>query len=57
MRIDEFIQRLEGVKPDSNGYIARCPAHDDTTPAYLFQQVTMTVFYSNAIRAAVQEPY
>ncbi len=33
MRIDEFIQHLDGVKPDSNGYIARCPAHDDTTPS------------------------
>ena len=33
MRIDEFIQHLDGVKLDSNGYIARCPAHDDTTPS------------------------
>ena len=33
MSIDEFIQHLDGVKPDSNGYIARCPAHDDTTPS------------------------
>ena len=33
MSINEFIQHLDGVKPDSNGYVARCPAHDDTTPS------------------------
>ncbi|MGI6635847.1 MAG: hypothetical protein ACOX7B_11835 [Christensenellales bacterium] len=33
MRIDEFVGRLQGVKgPGANGeYIARCPAHDDST--------------------------
>src|SRR6185503_13055995 len=29
MTIEEFTQRLEGCKPNSAGYKARCPAHED----------------------------
>jgi len=27
--VELLISRLEGVKPNGNGYVARCPAHDD----------------------------
>jgi hypothetical protein len=29
MTIGDFLNRLEGVKSQKNGWIARCPAHDD----------------------------
>jgi hypothetical protein len=29
MRIDEFLNRLEGVKAAASGWMARCPGHDD----------------------------
>ena len=32
--IDQFLSRLENVKPVSNGrWLARCPAHNDKTPS------------------------
>lgn len=33
MRLDEFLDRLDGFKPNGQGYQARCPAHDDKTPS------------------------
>jgi len=33
MRLEEIVGRLEGVKPSGDGYIAKCPAHDDGTPS------------------------
>ena len=33
MAIDDLLARLENVKVGSNGYTARCPAHDDRTPS------------------------
>ena len=33
MQIDEFLSRLEGVRPNGNGSMACCPAHDDRTPS------------------------
>lgn len=29
MSFDEFLSRLDGVRQSGDGYIARCPAHDD----------------------------
>lgn len=29
MTLQEFLNRLNGVKPNGKGYMARCPAHDD----------------------------
>ncbi len=29
MRMEQFLQRLSGVRRHSTGYIARCPAHED----------------------------
>ena len=29
MRLDELLERLEGVKRSASGFVARCPAHDD----------------------------
>ena len=29
MQIGDFLNRLDGVKSQTNGWIARCPAHDD----------------------------
>jgi 5S rRNA maturation endonuclease (ribonuclease M5) len=31
--VEEFLARLEHVKKNSSGWIARCPAHDDRTPS------------------------
>ena len=33
MKIEEFIERLEGVQKSSGGWIARCPAHGDSNPS------------------------
>jgi hypothetical protein len=30
MTLEEFVSRLAGVKRTTNGYVARCPAHEDT---------------------------
>lgn len=30
MTIDQFIERLEGVQASAGGYVALCPAHDDS---------------------------
>lgn len=30
MTLDEFLERMEGVRTAGNGYVAVCPAHDDT---------------------------
>lgn len=29
MQIDEFLELLDGVRPAGNGWIARCPSHED----------------------------
>lgn len=29
MKVDDFLDRLDGVKPAGNGYVAICPSHDD----------------------------
>jgi 5S rRNA maturation endonuclease (ribonuclease M5) len=29
MTLDDFLERLENVRPAGNGYVAICPAHDD----------------------------
>lgn len=29
MQLDDFLERLEGVRPAGSGYVAICPAHDD----------------------------
>lgn len=29
MRIENFLDRLDGVQPNGTGWMARCPAHDD----------------------------
>ena len=33
MQIKEFVTCFQGVKPNGNGYIARCPGHDDRSPS------------------------
>lgn len=33
MTIDELLDRLEGVTPSGNGYVAVCPAHGDSEPS------------------------
>ena len=33
MPIDALLMRLDGVKRSGDGYIARCPAHDDRAPS------------------------
>lgn len=33
LSIDEFLLKLSAVKPIPNGWEARCPAHEDTTPS------------------------
>lgn len=33
MTLEQFVSRLEGVKPTRQGYLARCPAHQDTSPS------------------------
>jgi hypothetical protein len=29
----DVASRLQGIRPSGDGYVARCPAHDDTTPS------------------------
>ncbi len=29
MILDDFLDKLEGVRPSGSGYVAKCPAHDD----------------------------
>ncbi len=31
--LDRFLSQLSNVRPQGNGYIARCPAHDDANPS------------------------
>ncbi len=31
--LDRIVARLQGVRRDGRGYLARCPAHDDTNPS------------------------
>src|SRR5262245_22451838 len=33
MTLDGFLSLLERVRRSANGWIARCPAHDDATPS------------------------
>ncbi len=33
MKIEEFLTRLNTVRQSGHGWMARCPAHDDTTPS------------------------
>jgi len=33
MRIEELLERLDGVRRQGDGYIARCPAHEDKNPS------------------------
>jgi hypothetical protein len=33
MRVQELLQRLSGVRTSKNGWVARCPAHDDHNPS------------------------
>ena len=37
MKAEAIIQRLEGVRPNGNGYMARCPAHNDRLPSLSIQ--------------------
>jgi hypothetical protein len=39
MNLHELLPRLTGVRRSGNGYIARCPAHDDRTPSLSFAQI------------------
>ena len=32
-RINEILSRLDGVSQRGDGWIARCPSHDDSTPS------------------------
>ena len=33
MNLTQFLSRLQGVKRKGNGWMAKCPAHDDRTPS------------------------
>jgi hypothetical protein len=33
MRSEQFLSLLEGVKPSTHGWTARCPAHNDRSPS------------------------
>lgn len=33
LNIDEFLLKLQAVRPGGNGWMAQCPAHDDHTPS------------------------
>src|SRR5579862_2681360 len=33
MTLAEIVERLQGVKRERGGYVARCPSHDDRTPS------------------------
>lgn len=33
MHLNEVLQRLPGARRSGNGWVARCPAHDDTNPS------------------------
>lgn len=33
MTVEEFVDKLEGVKKQRGGYVARCPAHEDRNPS------------------------
>jgi hypothetical protein len=33
IRVDQLLQRLEGVKKEANGWVAKCPCHDDKKPS------------------------
>ena len=34
MMIDDFLERLDGVRRSGRGWRARCPGHDDRTPSF-----------------------
>jgi hypothetical protein len=36
--VEELLPRLKGVRAVRNGWIARCPAHDDRTPSLSLRQ-------------------
>jgi hypothetical protein len=38
MTAAEFTARLDGVKPNGHGWVARCPAHDDRMPSLSVKQ-------------------
>jgi hypothetical protein len=33
MHLDDFVPRLDRVRPSGKGYVARCPAHEDRNPS------------------------
>ena len=33
MTLSDFVSRLQGVRKQGGGYVARCPAHDDSKPS------------------------
>jgi replicative DNA helicase len=33
VRVDELLEKLEGVQPRGSGWIAQCPAHEDSSPS------------------------
>lgn len=33
MKIERFLAHLEGVRPTGDGWLARCPAHEDRSPS------------------------
>jgi hypothetical protein len=38
MTMTEFLVRLPGVKPVGNGWVAKCPSHDDRIPSLSIQE-------------------
>ena len=40
MTLDELLTRLEVVKKAGNGFVARCPAHDDRSPSLTISEGT-----------------
>lgn len=33
MTLEDFLSRLDGVRRSAGGHVARCPAHEDSTPS------------------------
>lgn len=50
MKLEEFLNLLDGVKPSGNGYIALCPAHDDRSPSFSISEAAdgRILFYCHA---------
>ncbi len=57
MKIEEFLRRLNSVRQSGNGWMARCPGHDDRVRAYRWRQEAMDGFSSSVGRAAGQSPF